>query len=106
MRTHGFTRNDTHTYVMQEAIMLAQLQAEQTALDYASDGHERGDLLLLSDRSAIDPIVYAATASIPNATDTKERLLHIPSFQENLHFYRKSLFSAYIPCVIPSYLMS
>lgn len=106
MKTRGFTRNDTHTYEMQEAIMLAQLQAEQKALNYASDGHECRGFLLLSDRSAIDPVVYAATSSIPDAAEIRERLLQIPSFQENLQFYRESLFSAYIPWTAPSYSMN
>ncbi|KAJ3554368.1 hypothetical protein NM688_g3144 [Phlebia brevispora] len=89
MKTQGFTRNDTHTYEMQAAIMLAQIQAEQDAL---SCKHARSDILFLSDRSAIDPIVYAATSGAPNADDIKQQLQHVLVRHNTLPLYKDSLF--------------
>ena len=95
MKTQGFSRKHTHLYEMQEAIMLAQLQAERSAAGYTGDGVRRVDILLLSDRSAIDPVVYAATSGTPDAQDMQHRLLETPSLQQNMAFYRRSLFGAY-----------
>lgn len=89
MKNHGFSRNDTHTYEMQSAILMAQLQAEQYALSHST---RRTDILFLSDRSAIDPIVYAATSGSEEAADITQKLVETPLFQDILPFYRKSLF--------------
>lgn len=93
MRTQGFTRKDTGTYEMQAAIMRAQLQAEIEVLAVRHpQAVEAGDIVLLSDRSAVDPIVYASTAKTI-AESTRSRLLHDSAFQANLALYKRSLFS-------------
>ena len=92
MKTQGFTRNDTGTYEMQAAIMHAQLQAEVEVLRHA--GAVANDVVLLSDRSAIDPIVYASTAKTV-AEGTRSRLLLDQDFQAVLPVYRRSLFGKF-----------
>lgn len=58
MQSKGYTRADVGTMEMQQAIMLAQLEKEADAFACARWGNSEG--LILSDRSGIDPIVYAA----------------------------------------------
>lgn len=90
MREQGFTRKDINTYAMQQAIMEAQLKAEKQILARRED---EGCVVMLSDRSAVDPIVYATTSKSPGAEDMRRRLMKVECFQEILPFYRKSLFS-------------
>ncbi|KAI0359483.1 hypothetical protein OH77DRAFT_1395516 [Trametes cingulata] len=95
MKTHGFTRHDTDTYEMQHAIMTAQLVAEKraaAAIAAGEGGNSTKTPLILSDRSAIDPIVYARTSNEPGARDRSQRLLDDPALQEMLPAYRSSLF--------------
>lgn len=89
MRTQGFSRETVHQYAMQHAIMSAQLVAEGAILGHANT-HDR--VLLLSDRSAVDPIVYAMTSNVENKAENAAKLLHDTSFQSILPFYRESLF--------------
>ncbi|TFK82321.1 hypothetical protein K466DRAFT_590602 [Polyporus arcularius HHB13444] len=93
MKTHGFTRNDTGSFEMQHAIMLAQLKAEAEALKFMS-ASEPGPphLPILSDRSAVDPIVYASTSVANGAQEGRRRLLDDETFKAVLPFYRQSLF--------------
>ncbi|OBZ65909.1 hypothetical protein A0H81_14117 [Grifola frondosa] len=56
-----------------------------------------GGVLLLSDRSAIDPIVYAATSTASGAPERHERLMRNVAFQAILPFYRQSLFVVLSP---------
>ncbi|CAL1711827.1 unnamed protein product [Somion occarium] len=91
MRSTGFTRNDTHTYDMQAAIMKAQIEAETRVLHDAKSTSE--GLVLLSDRSAVDPIVYAFSAKVKIAKETGERLLEDHDFRTILPVYRRSLFA-------------
>jgi len=93
MREHGFSRKDVDTYEMQYAIMTAQLKAEEKALAHsAGTPEDDGGVVLLSDRSAIDPIVYASTSKSPAAEDMRRRLMRDREFQDILPLYRKSLF--------------
>ncbi|KAI0712795.1 AAA domain-containing protein [Cerioporus squamosus] len=94
MKTHNFTRNDTGTYEMQHAIMCAQLKAEAEALKLLSSKQNRGcsHLSILSDRSAVDPIVYAGTSTVDGAEEGRRKLLDDDSFKAVLPFYRQSLF--------------
>ncbi len=55
MKEQGFSRNDTNTLEMQVAIMSAQAKAEANILALADPAP--GELMLLSDRSAIDPVI-------------------------------------------------
>ncbi|RPD58075.1 hypothetical protein L227DRAFT_577438 [Lentinus tigrinus ALCF2SS1-6] len=94
MKTHGFSRNDTDTYDMQYSIMLAQLEAETRAnkLIFADEDGTDPHLPILSDRSAVDPIVYAGTSTVAGAEERRRRLLEDETFQVVLPFYRQSLF--------------
>ncbi|KAM5545224.1 hypothetical protein V8D89_001335 [Ganoderma adspersum] len=94
MKTHRFTRDDVDTYEMQHAIMEAQLAAERTAIASARDLSRAGTRLpvVLSDRSAIDPCVYAAASRTPGAETRSQKLLQHEEFRKMLPFYRTSLF--------------
>lgn len=91
MRTQGFSRDTTHQVEMQHAIMVAQLKAEA---EVRKQPTSHGTILLLSDRSAVDPIVYAATSGVDGEAK-RRRLMHDPMFQATLPFYRESLFCMY-----------
>ncbi|TCD62009.1 hypothetical protein EIP91_007627 [Steccherinum ochraceum] len=93
MRTQGFSRDDTATYKMQAAIMHAQLKAEANVLKLGSEVEVgQQEVLLLSDRSAVDPVVYAATANVTTAKETQKRLVRDQAFQARLPLYQQSLF--------------
>ena len=96
MREQGFTRKDVDTYAMQQAIMAAQLKAEQKILESSEDSADEGCVVMLSDRSAVDPIVYATTSRSPGGEDMRRKLMKNENFQAMLPFYRQSLFSKYI----------
>ena len=90
MRTQGYNRDRTHELAMQLAIMTAQLEAEKSALERT--GIE-GDVALLSDRSAVDPAVYAETSAMGgDGVEKRVCLLNSPEFQAALPRYRESLF--------------
>lgn len=63
MRTHGFTRDDVGKLEMQSAITHAQLENEEKGRAYAQ-AMEPTHRIILSDRSAIDAVVYAVLTSI------------------------------------------
>jgi len=87
LRERGYTRADVHLLQMQEDILLAQLQREQRARQETPD-------LILCDRSAVDPIIYAIMTS-KNEQDAQERrdkLIQKDEFQKILPLYRQSLF--------------
>ncbi|KAG6331887.1 hypothetical protein ID866_7201 [Astraeus odoratus] len=88
MRAKGYTRADVCTIEMQMAIMLAQLRRETTACAEAQGG------LVLSDRSGIDPVVYAIlTATDEHEARQKEsELVDLPAFQLALRRYKKAIF--------------
>ncbi|KAJ7598371.1 AAA domain-containing protein [Mycena floridula] len=86
MQTRGFTRNTIGLMEMQEAIMDAQLGRENQCLAQSQ--------ILLCDRSAVDPVVYAVlTAATPEeAIERKKSLTESKKFQEALERYRDSVF--------------
>ncbi|KAI0919369.1 hypothetical protein AcW1_003921 [Taiwanofungus camphoratus] len=90
MKTHGFTRDDVDTYEMQYSIMMAQLKAEEKVIKMGG-GNDTG-VMLLSDRSAIDPVVYLATSNAPGAAERHRKLLENDELQKILPLYRESLF--------------
>lgn len=94
MTEHGFSRHTVKTYEMQHTIMQAQCKAEQEVLKLGPN--DKGQLMMLGDRSAIDPIVYAATSGVAEAAQMCQRLLLEPSIQSTLPFYRKALFGKHI----------
>ncbi|KAF9226165.1 hypothetical protein BS17DRAFT_878821 [Gyrodon lividus] len=89
MRTQGYTRADVGTMEMQKAIMLAQLEKETQACEWV--GGTIGGLIL-SDRSGIDPIVYAVLTAKDEfqARHKKNLLVDQPTFQSALHRYREA----------------
>ncbi|KAI0090845.1 hypothetical protein BDY19DRAFT_937871 [Irpex rosettiformis] len=78
MQTQGFSRHTVKAYEMQHAIMLAQVKEEERVLLLPPDETYR--VQLLSDRSAVDPIVYASTSGGPDAREMRRKLLRDPSF--------------------------
>ena len=87
LRERGYTRADVHLLQMQEDIMLAQLQREQCARQGTPD-------LILCDRSAVDPIIYAIMTSKDkqDAQERRNKLIQMDEFQKILPLYRQSLF--------------
>ncbi|KAI0644796.1 AAA domain-containing protein [Trametes meyenii] len=94
MRTHGFTRDDVDTYEMQYAIMHAQLEAEKHAESSLTEAKDSIQVppIMLSDRSAIDPIVYSGTSAVEDAIDHRQKLLDDTVLRAVLPAYRNSLF--------------
>lgn len=92
MREQGFSRDDVGSggkLDMQRAIMSAQLQAEEEA-QTRSTGQKS---YVLSDRSAVDPIVYAGwCVEIDDREDVMAGLMNREDFLAALGRYRSSLF--------------
>ena len=87
---------------MQRAIMDAQLEREQEARSVAGLGAVR---IVLSDRSAIDPVAYAVSTAA-NEDDARERmraLVETPAFQAALHRYLGETFILFGP--VPGWLV-
>lgn len=95
MKTQGFSRSDTATLEMQLAIMAAQAEAEASVLALAEPAP--GEIVLLSDRSVIDPVIYASTAQGPNAQQTRLLLLSRRELTDAVPLYRRSLVGKKIP---------
>lgn len=87
MRKRGFTRDDVGRLEMQRAIMDAQIEQDMRARRAANDPGGRG--IVLSDRSAVDAVVYAA---LDGADSDSRTLISSPNFQAVLPLYRRSLF--------------
>ena len=86
MRERQFTRNDVGTLAMQQAILEAQVKAERDALaSLASSSEPTKEKVLLSDRCAIDALVYTRKFVSENAYKT---LCETSEFQEALGRYR------------------
>lgn len=92
MRTQGFTRTDVDKIEMQRAIMQAQMEKEVKACERVRRGNSDG--LILSDRSGIDPVVYAIlTAKDEDEARQKEdTLVNLPAFRMALHRYKDAIF--------------
>ena len=87
---------------MQKAIMNAQLDQEQVARSVAGGSAIR---LVLSDRSAIDPLAYAVLTAA-NEDDAHERmriLVDTPAFRTALRQYREGTFILFKP--VPEWLV-
>jgi nicotinamide riboside kinase len=101
MRTTSFTRADVGKLAMQSAILAAQLGREDAALR-PELGHE----VVLSDRSGIDPVVYAILTST-NEKEKQERvrsLTETAAFKRALEVYRTSSF-VFLLTPIPEWLV-
>jgi cytidylate kinase len=109
MRSRGFTRRDVGTLEMQKAIMEAQLAEEEkkrVMVDTAQGAQALGSRVLLSDRSAVDAIVYAILTS-QNKTEADDRWQILTSsgkFQSALPRYRQAKFWLLTP--VPEWLVN
>ncbi|ESK89142.1 hypothetical protein Moror_5264 [Moniliophthora roreri MCA 2997] len=91
IKSHGWTRKDIGLVEMQQAILDAHVAREMEM-----DEDQEVPSVLLSDRSAVDPIVYAVfTAAAGGEKDSssesklrKEKLVNSPAFQSVLPVYR------------------
>jgi nicotinamide riboside kinase len=101
MRGSGYTREDVGRLEMQAAIMGAQLLREAQGRAAASQSRR----ILLSDRSAIDPIVYAmlSSASEEEAEGRVRYLTNSSQFQSALLAYRQSVVVLLAP--VPEWLV-
>lgn len=87
---------------MQRTILKAQVEAEEAARSVADGCAVR---MVLSDRSAIDPVAYAVLAGA-NEEDSRERmrvLVDTPEFQVALGRYREATFILFKP--VPEWLI-
>jgi len=85
MRDRQFTRDDVGTLEMQQAILEAQLKAERDALAFLASSDPKKEKVLLSDRCAIDALVYTRKFVSENAYKS---LCETSEFQEALRRYR------------------
>lgn len=87
LREKGYPRKDVHRLQMQQEIMLAHLQKEQRARNETQD-------LILCDRSAVDPIVYAILTSKDeqDGIERRDKFIQLDEFQNILPLYQQSLF--------------
>lgn len=93
MRTQGFSRKNVGTFDMQKAILDAQLEAEKRAREEADRNVKKESLILfLSDRSALDPVVYAGMEDTAAAAVMERKLMLSEGLQQAIQFYRSSLF--------------
>ncbi|KAG9310362.1 hypothetical protein JVU11DRAFT_9495 [Chiua virens] len=102
MKRRGFTREDVGKLEMQSTIMLAQLEREAEVCERAMDTSEA---LVLSDRSGVDPLVYAVLTAKDEreARQRKSILVEQPAFQNALKRYRKAKFLLLRP--VPEWLV-
>ncbi|KIL64852.1 hypothetical protein M378DRAFT_77695 [Amanita muscaria Koide BX008] len=87
LREKGYSRKDVHRLQIQQEIMLAHLQKEQQARNETQD-------LILCDRSAVDPIVYAILTSKDeqDGIERRDKFIQLDEFQNILPLYQQSLF--------------
>jgi predicted ATPase len=93
MREQGFSRDTVGTLAMQRAIMQAQIEAEEKALqkisqiigsNESSADQRTTTVVLLCDRCAIDPVVYA---TMKIEADEVRSLKTVPSFKKAVMRY-------------------
>jgi GTPase SAR1 family protein len=85
MRERQFTRDDVGTVEMQQSILEAQVQAERDGLAFLASSDSTREKVLLSDRCAIDALVYTRKFVSEDAYKT---LCETPGFQEARRRYR------------------
>ncbi|KAM6492759.1 AAA domain containing protein [Amanita muscaria] len=87
LREKGYPRKDVHRLQIQQEIMLAHLQKEQQARNETQD-------IILCDRSAVDPIVYAILTSKDeqDGIERRDKFIQLDEFQNILPLYQQSLF--------------
>ena len=100
MKSHGFTRDDVGSMAMQMAIMNEQFSRETKSREAAASSGR----VLLSDRSAVDAVVYAAITST-NDEEAEQRFRSLTDshrFQLALSAYRRALVILLAP--VPEWL--
>jgi len=92
----------TRNIEMQRTIMRAQLEQEQVARSVAGVSAVR---MVLSDRSAVDPVAYAVitAANEDSARERMQVLVDTPEFQTALRRYREGTFVLFKP--VPEWLV-
>ena len=103
MRRTGFSRGTVGQLEMQRAIMDAQLEAENKATAWMHENENSH--ILLSDRSAVDAVVYSILTSTTEAEaiERKKILVNSAQFQEALPRYRRAKFVLLTP--VPEWLV-
>jgi len=99
MRETGFSREDVGKLAMQLAILKAQVLADHQARAAVA---ENASPVLLSDRSAIDPIVYAYLSG-DSGPSLASVLLNTEEFNQVIEAYRRSKFVLLTP--IPEWVV-
>lgn len=99
MSNMGFTRDDVNKLEMQRAILLAHLRAESTAFVACERSKDMGVPveLLLSDRSAVDPVVYTHLSRSASRQSNLRSLIDLEQFRSVLPLYRRSSFILLAP---------
>ncbi|KAJ3916404.1 AAA domain-containing protein [Lentinula edodes] len=88
MKEQGFTRADVHSLDMQHAIVKAQVSKDrETRRKAAAEATVLGQAVILSDRSAVDAVVYAALSELKAKSGSTQALISSADFQEVLPFY-------------------
>ncbi|KAJ3995930.1 AAA domain-containing protein [Lentinula boryana] len=91
MKEQGFTRADVHSFAMQHAIVKAQVAKDREARqNTTAENTALGQPILLSDRSAVDAIVYAALSELTVKSGSTQALISSSDFQEVLALYRSA----------------
>lgn len=87
---------------MQQTILKAQLEQERVARSVAGGSSIP---VVLSDRSAIDPVAYAVltAANEEDARERMETLVNTPEFQAALQWYQEGSFVLFKP--VPEWLV-
>jgi len=102
MKRTGFSRKTVGDIEMQRMILAAQLEQEQVARCVAGTSATR---MVLSDRSAIDPITYAVLTALDEgeARERMRELVGTTEFQAALGRYRDGSFILFKP--VPEWLV-
>ncbi|KAI5119488.1 hypothetical protein M0805_009512 [Coniferiporia weirii] len=87
MKEKGFTREDVERMDMQYAILKAQAHADVQAHNSVSRGESP---IVLSDRSVVDPIVYALLSSPAEGHERARTLINVTETQLSLTHLRRS----------------
>ncbi|CAE6400905.1 unnamed protein product [Rhizoctonia solani] len=90
MRSSSFTRDHVDKLEMQKAIMHAQITTENNARNQAVAKDSSDASFLLCDRSAIDPLVYAALSATEGSG--AKVLVESDEMQTILPIYRRAIF--------------
>ncbi|KAF5390122.1 hypothetical protein D9757_003871 [Collybiopsis confluens] len=106
MKDQNFTRADVNSLAMQQAIVTAQVSRDLGARkNLEASEHTSAHLVLLSDRSAVDALVYAALSELEPKSGITETLLSSKEFQGILPYYRSMSSTFVLLHPIPAWLV-